>query len=175
MSALSAFLLKPNEEELQAWYQTEINDRKGYIDYAKRLVASGAQMCCSLLGGEGGLLLTKDTVYSGNSPKGKVVNTACAGDTLLGTFLAGYLTGEPLDVNLKKGLAAGSSTAFRKGLTDFSDVAELEEQIEIKKKERIKNDNLQDCCCNGLSHWDRPYLYGTRSVGTSRQTQRNSY
>ena len=39
-----------------------------------------------------------------------------------------------LDVNLKKGLAAGSSTAFRKGLTDFSDVAELEEQIEIKRR-----------------------------------------
>ncbi|NCE14898.1 1-phosphofructokinase [Enterococcus gallinarum] len=128
------FLLKPNEEELQAWYQTEINDRKGYIDYAKRLVASGAQHVLLSLGGEGGLLLTKDTVYSGNSPKGKVVNTACAGDTLLGTFLVGYLTGEPLDVNLKKGLAAGSSTAFRKGLTDFSDVAELEEQIEIKRR-----------------------------------------
>ena len=114
------FLLKPNEEELQAWYQTEINDRKGYIDYAKRLVASGAQNVLLSLGGEGGLLLTKDTVYSGNSPKG--------------TFLAVYLTGEPLDVNLKKGLAAGSSTAFRKGLTDFSDVAELEEQIEIKRR-----------------------------------------
>jgi len=97
-------------------------------------VASGAQHVLLSLGGEGGLLLTKDTVYSGNSPKGKVVNTACAGDTLLGTFLAGYLTGEPLDVNLKKGLAAGSSTAFRKGLTDFSDVAELEEQIEIKRR-----------------------------------------
>lgn len=44
------FLLKPNEEELQAWYQTEINDRKGYIDYAKRLVASGAQHVLLSLG-----------------------------------------------------------------------------------------------------------------------------
>jgi 1-phosphofructokinase len=127
------FLLKPNEEELQAWYQTEINDRKGLIDYAKRLVTSGAQHVLLSLGEEGGILLTKDTVYSGNSPKGKVVNTACAGDTLLGTFLAGYIDGEPLEVNLKKGLAAGSSTAFRKGLTNFSDVAELEKQIEIKR------------------------------------------
>lgn len=52
---------------------------------------------------------------------------------MLGTFLAGYLKGEQVDINLKKSLAAGSSTAFRKGLTDFSDVAELEKQIEIKE------------------------------------------
>ena len=85
------FLLKPNEEELQAWYQTEINDRKGYIDYPNDWWLVVRKHVLLSLGGEGGLLLTKDTVYSGNSPKGKVVNTACAGDTLLGTFLAGYL------------------------------------------------------------------------------------
>ncbi|MDO8008473.1 1-phosphofructokinase, partial [Enterococcus faecium] len=48
-------------------------------------------------------------------------------------FLAGYLRGEQADIIWKKSLAAGSSTAFRKGLTDFSDVAELEKQIEIKE------------------------------------------
>lgn len=127
------FLLKPNEEELQSWYNVELSDREGYIHYAERLIADGAKNVLLSLGGEGGIFLNKDIVYSGNSPKGKVVNTACAGDTLLGTFLAGYLKGEQVDINLKKSLAAGSSTAFRKGLTDFSDVAELEKQIEIKE------------------------------------------
>ena len=127
------FLLKPNEEELQSWYNVELSDREGYIHYAERLIADGAKNVLLSLGGEGGIFLNKDIVYSGNSPKGKVVNTACAGDTLLGTFLAGYLKGEQVDINLKKSLAAGSSTAFRKGLTDFSDVAELEKQIENKE------------------------------------------
>lgn len=127
------FLLKPNEEELQSWYHTELNSREEYISYAKRLIADGAKNVLLSLGEEGGVLLTKDAVYSGNSPKGQVVNTACAGDTLLGTFLAGHLKGEELATNLKKSLAAGSSTAFRKGLTDFSDVVELEKQIEIKE------------------------------------------
>ena len=68
------------------------------------------------LGSEGALFLNKEQVLFGNSPKGIVVNTACAGDSLLGAFLAGWLKQKTIQESLKEGLAAGSSTAFRKGL-----------------------------------------------------------
>ncbi|MBO0459306.1 1-phosphofructokinase [Enterococcus hulanensis] len=131
------FLLKPNEEELESWFGQVIDTEEAYLFYGQQLLEAGAQNVLLSLGGEGAIFFTKDKIIRGNSPKGKVVNTACAGDTLLGTFLAGYLTNQPLEETLRKSLAAGSSTAFRKGLTDFLDVEELSKQIEIKE-ERVK-------------------------------------
>lgn len=131
------FLLKPNEEELESWFGQVIDTEEAYLFYGQQLLEAGAQNVLLSLGGEGAIFFTQNKIIRGNSPKGKVVNTACAGDTLLGTFLAGYLTDQPLEDTLRKSLAAGSSTAFRKGLTDFSDVDELSKEIEIKE-ERVK-------------------------------------
>ena len=63
---------------------------------------------------------------------GEVVNTACSGDTMLGTFLAGITLQKPLSENLAYSIAAGSSTAFTAGLTDFKDVPQLLSQITVK-------------------------------------------
>ena len=137
------FLLKPNEEELSSWFGRKMVTDEDYFVYGQRLVELGAENVLLSLGEEGAILFTKDRVFRGNSPKGKVVNTACAGDTMLGSFLAGYMNRRPLDETLRKSIAAGSSTAFRKGLTDSLDVVELSKQIKIKEErfERWENIN----------------------------------
>lgn len=137
------FLLKPNEEELSSWFGRKMVTDEDYFVYGQRLVESGAENVLLSLGEKGAILFTKDRVIRGNSPKGKVVNTACAGDAMLGTFLAEYMNRRPLDETLRKSIAAGSSTAFRKGLTDFLDVEELSKQIKIKEErfERWENIN----------------------------------
>lgn len=137
------FLLKPNEEELSSWFGRKMVTDEDYFVYGQRLVELGAENVLLSLGEKGAILFTKDRMIRGNSPKGKVVNTACAGDTMLGTFLAGYMNRRPLDETLRKSIAAGSSTAFRKGLTDFLDVEELSKQIKIKEErfERWENIN----------------------------------
>ena len=137
------FLLKPNEEELSSWFGRKMVTDEDYFVYGQRLVELGAENVLLSLGEKGAILFTKDRVFRGNSPKGKVVNTACAGDTMLGAFLAGYMNRRPLDEMLRKSIAAGSSTAFRKGLTDFLDVEELSKQIKIRKErfERWENIN----------------------------------
>jgi 1-phosphofructokinase len=112
-----------------------IDTEEAYLFYGQQLLEAGAQNVLLSLGEKGAIFFTQEKILRGNSPKGKVVNTACAGDTLLGTFLAGYLSEQPLEETLRKSLAAGSSTAFRKGLTDFLDVEELSKQIEIKEEE----------------------------------------
>ena len=132
------FLLKPNEEELRIWFQTERNTKEAYIFYGKELLKQGAQNVLISLGSEGALFLNKEQVLFGNSPKGIVVNTACAGDSLLGAFLAGWLKQKTIQESLKEGLAAGSSTAFRKGLTDFLYVEELMTQINVIQEEGEK-------------------------------------
>lgn len=137
------FLLKPNEEELSSWFGRKMVTDEDYFVYGQRLVELGAEDVLLSLGEKGAILFTKDRVFRGNSPKGKVVNTACAGDTMLGAFLAGYMNRRPLDETLRKSIAAGSSTAFRKGLTDFLDVEELSKQIKIREErfERWENIN----------------------------------
>ena len=137
------FLLKPNEEELSSWFGRKMVTDEDYFVYGQRLVELGAENVLLSLGEKGAILFTKDRVFRGNSPKGKVVNTACAGDTMLGAFLAGYMNRRPLDEMLRKSIAAGSSTAFRKGLTDFLDVEELSKQIKIREErfERWENIN----------------------------------
>ena len=137
------FLLKPNEEELSSWFGRKMVTDEDYFVYGQRLVELGAENVLLSLGEKGAILFTKDRVIRGNSPKGKVVNTACAGDAMLGTFLAEYMNRRPLDETLRKSIAAGSSTAFRKGLTDFLDMEELSKQIKIKEErfERWENIN----------------------------------
>lgn len=137
------FLLKPNEEELSSWFGRKMVTDEDYFVYGQRLVELGAENVLLSLGEKGAILFTKDRVFRGNSPKGKVVNTACAGDTMLGAFLAEYMNRRPLDETLRKSIAAGSSTAFRKGLTDFLDVEKLSKQIKIREErfERWENIN----------------------------------
>lgn len=46
--------------------------------------------------------MNNEKVLSGNSPTGMVVNTACSGDAMLGTFLAGWHQGLSLEKFKKK-------------------------------------------------------------------------
>lgn len=128
------FLLKPNEQELAEWFEEEIAETQ-YVNYCQKLLVAGAQNVLLSLGEAGGIYVNKNYCLTGNAPQGKVVNTACAGDTLLGTFLAGMIKGEDPTDCLKDSVAAGSSTAFQKGLTDFTDVAALKKAITIYKEE----------------------------------------
>ncbi|RXI21117.1 1-phosphofructokinase [Pediococcus pentosaceus] len=129
-------LLKPNVEELEKWFGSKILSQQDLIKYCEKLIDCGAKNILLSMGSEGALFVNKDTVLRGDAPKGVVVNTACSGDTMLGTFVAGMCQQKSLAENLKFSIAAGSSTAFKAGLTDFSDVEELNEQIKIETVRR---------------------------------------
>ncbi len=133
------FLLKPNEQELGSWFGKENLTIAECLTCCKQLVAKGAKQVLLSLGKNGGAFVNEKGYILGNSPKGVVVNTACAGDTMLATFLAEQLKQKTEAQALKLSLAAGSSTAFRRGLTDFSDIDQLLEQIELHE-EVFKND-----------------------------------
>lgn len=125
-------LVKPNEDELATWFNTAIDTFEAFIVYAKKLNELGAKQVLLSLGEKGALYVTKEVCYYVNAPKGKVVNTACAGDTLLATFLAQQYDNKPIEETLKMAVAAGTSTAFRVGLTTFDDVQELMTTIKVK-------------------------------------------
>lgn len=130
------FLIKPNDEELLSWFdQPSTEDIDVLVKYSKELLKKGAQNILLSLGAKGALFVNEDYVLFGNAPKIKVVNTACSGDTMLGTFLAGLEQKMSLEDNLQRSIAAASSTAASAGLTDFKDVDKLMQQITIKQLE----------------------------------------
>ncbi|WP_025025354.1 1-phosphofructokinase [Companilactobacillus nodensis] len=127
------FLLKPNDEELLSWFSVQHTENLNELaDYTKRILANGAKNILLSLGARGAIYANNNGIWFGNAPDVKVVNTACSGDTMLGTFVAGMEQGLAVEDNLKKSLAAASSTAATSALTDFSDLDDLVDQIEIK-------------------------------------------
>ncbi|MDF7683581.1 1-phosphofructokinase [Lactobacillus sp. ESL0679] len=127
------FLLKPNEDELASFfnYQGKM-DSKVIIELARKLINRGCQNVLVSLGAAGAVLVTKTKVLSANAPKIQVVNSACAGDTMLGTFIAFLEKKQPLEKALQVAIAAGSDTASKTGLTDFA-LEKLLPQIIVKE------------------------------------------
>lgn len=125
------YLVKPNETELCDWFGEEVRDENQFIKLSLELIKKGFKNVLLSLGKDGAMLINEDGIISVNAPAGTVVNTAMSGDTLLATFLAEKINGKSDEFALTKSVAAGSSTAFTEGLTDFRDVEEFMKEIRI--------------------------------------------
>ncbi|TQS71154.1 1-phosphofructokinase [Ornithinibacillus gellani] len=123
------FLIKPNKEELAHFYGKEDLTEDDIIYYGRDLLDKGAKHVLISLGEDGAIYIDKDHLLKVSSPKGKVVNTACAGDTMLAMFYQKMQAGFSIEDTMVYASAAGSSTAFSEGLSDLQDVSELMKQI----------------------------------------------
>ncbi|MBB6455411.1 1-phosphofructokinase [Salirhabdus euzebyi] len=127
------YLIKPNDEELAVFFGKEALSKEEIIYYGKELLNLGAQNVLISLGSEGSVFISSATVLKASSVKGKVVNTACAGDSLLAMFVGKIIQNAGVEEALKYASATGASTAFSKGLSDLSDLPELLPAIELTK------------------------------------------
>ena len=83
-------------------------------------------------GGEGALLLTEDgQVFSSDIPKGRVVNSVGAGDSMLAGFVATYLETGDFAQSLKRGAATGSATAYSVWIAERQLIDDLVNQIHV--------------------------------------------
>ena len=134
--AYQPLLVKPNDAELMSWFnQSGEADLATMVKLGHKALAAGAQNVLVSLGAAGALFMNQNVTLVGNAPKIDVLNTAGAGDTMLGTFLAGLYQKQNLADTLKLAIAAGSDTARRAWITDFNETDELLTQIKIKKLE----------------------------------------
>ena len=114
------YLLKPNDQELASFFDlNEKLDQEKIIKLARKLIDAGCKNVLVSLGEWGAALIDENHAYFGNAPKISVINTAGAGDTMLGTFIGKKELGCNTTEALKFAIAAGSDTASRMGLTDF--------------------------------------------------------
>lgn len=85
--------------------------------YAKELQKKGARNVLISMAGDGAMLVPEEGETSRiGTPKGKVVNSVGAGDSMVAGFVAGYLESGSYARALVTGTAAGSATAFSEGL-----------------------------------------------------------
>ena len=124
------FLIKPNKEELEETFKVKITTKDELVTYAKKLQDMGAQNVLISLGGDGAMLLNKeDKVYYSKAPKGKVINTVGAGDSMVAGFLAGYKKTKDYEQAFKMGIATGSASAFSMDLATAKEVEDLLKDI----------------------------------------------
>lgn len=124
------FLIKPNKEELEETFKVKLKTKEDIITYAKKLQLMGAQNVLTSLGGDGAILITsKDEVYFSKAPKGKVVNTVGAGDSMIAGFIAGYEKSGDIEQAFKMGIATGSASAFSMDLATAEQVDSLLKEI----------------------------------------------
>ena len=124
------FLIKPNNHELGEIVGKVLKSDEEIVAAAKTLQEKGARNVLVSMAGDGALLLDEQgEVHRIGTPKGKVVNSVGAGDSMVAGFVAGYLQTGDYKTALRLGTACGSATAFSLGLAKKNDIDELLKQI----------------------------------------------
>ena len=120
------FLIKPNNHELGELFNVKLNTREEVVPYARKLLELGARNVLVSLAGEGAVLVDENgKVYSSKAPKGKVINSVGAGDSMVAGFLYGYKTFNNYNEAFKYGVCTGSASAFSEQLAKLDEVIDL--------------------------------------------------
>ena len=120
------FLIKPNNHELEEIFHTTFHSDEEIIACAKKLQNMGAVNVLVSMAGDGAILVDEHGNVSKQAPpKGEVVNSVGAGDSMVAGFLVGYLTSGDYQDALGLGTAAGSATAFTAWLAGKKEIMAL--------------------------------------------------
>lgn len=127
------FLSKPNKNELKEYFNKEIKDFDDIVFYSKKLLEEGAQNLIVSMGKEGSILITKDSIYRGNAPDGKLISSVGAGDSMVAGIVYGINKGLSIEESYKYAIASGSATACSEGLTSFETMNKFLNKVKINK------------------------------------------
>ena len=125
------FLIKPNNHELGEMFGVTLKTDEEIITYAKKLQEQGAQNVLISMAGDGAILLTAEgKSYKSPAPKGKLVNSVGAGDSMVAGFITGYTESNgDFKQAFYMGVATGSASAFSENLATRAEVEALLETI----------------------------------------------
>lgn len=117
------FVIKPNNHELGEIFHVTLTEKEDIIHYAKELQKQGARNVLVSMAGDGAILAAEDgSIYTSEAPKGKVLNSVGAGDSMVAGFLYGYLTSGDFKTAFKMGISSGSASAFSENLATKDEI-----------------------------------------------------
>ncbi len=117
------FLIKPNNHELGEIFGIKLTSKAEVLEYAKRLQQKGARNVLVSMAGDGAVFVSENgETYSSEAPKGKLINSVGAGDSMVAGFVAGYMEKREFEYAFKMGISAGSASAFSENLATKQEV-----------------------------------------------------
>lgn len=125
--------IKPNIHELREMFGGKIETKEEIVEKCQYFLNKGVKNVILSRGGEGALLVNKEFVLEASVPKGKLINSIGAGDSMVAGFIAGYVKGMSIEDSFKLGVASGSATAYSYGLAEKELVDKLYKEITIIK------------------------------------------
>lgn len=130
----SNFLIKPNIIELEEMFGKELKTTKDIIKECSYFLDQNIENIIVSMGGKGALLINKNGAWSAKSPKGTLVNSVGAGDSMVAGFIAGIEMGKSTEDSFKLGVASGSATAYSYGLGKKDLIYKLYSEIILEKE-----------------------------------------
>jgi 1-phosphofructokinase len=127
------YMIKPNNHELGDIFDVKLKSIEDTIFYGKKLLDLGAQNIIVSMAGDGALLITPTASYIASAPKGKLVNSVGAGDSLVAGFTCGIYKGLDILKAFKLGVACGSASAFSENLCTKIEVDRLLKEVKIEQ------------------------------------------
>ena len=119
-------VIKPNNHELGEIFGVKIENKADVITYAKKMQEKGARNVLVSMAGDGAVLVAEDgSIFQSEAPKGKVVNSVGAGDSMVAGFIAGYLEDGSYGKAFQMGVCTGSASAFSEELATKAEVIAL--------------------------------------------------
>lgn len=126
--------VKPNIHELRDMFGEKLETKQEIVEKCKYFLDRGVKNVILSRGGDGALLVNKEFVLETSVPKGKLINSIGAGDSMVAGFVAGFVKGMSTEDAFKLAVASGSATAYSYGMAEKDLVDKLYSEIEILKE-----------------------------------------
>ena len=127
-------LVKPNNHELGAIFGVKLESLDEIENYARQLLAKGAQNVIISMAGDGALLVTSEGAYFAKPIKGTVKNSVGAGDSMVAGFTGEFVKSKDAVEGFKWGVACGTATTFSDDLATATFIKETYEKVEVEKR-----------------------------------------
>ncbi|BES64194.1 1-phosphofructokinase family hexose kinase [Gottschalkiaceae bacterium SANA] len=122
--------IKPNREELSAYFGRDIESKGQAIEAAKELIEEGVGAVAVSLGGQGAVLVSQGSVIEVEIPQISVVNPVGSGDS----FVAGFAVALSRKNSLKKAMRLACACGTANALEEKTGWIELEKVEQISKE-----------------------------------------
>ena len=120
------FLIKPNNFELEQIFNVKLDSRDDIVKCAFKLKSMGAVNVLVSMGKDGAILVDENSrVYDLIAPKGNIVNTVGAVDSMVAGFLAGLYEKNDYEYAFMLSVATGSASAFSEELATKEEVMKV--------------------------------------------------
>lgn len=128
--------IKPNREELSAYFSRDIGSKGQAIEAAKELIEQGVGAVAVSLGGEGAVLVSQESVIEVEIPRISIVNPVGSGDSFVAGFAVALSRKESLKNAMRLACACGTANALEEktGWIELEKLDQISKELIVSEK-----------------------------------------